>query len=116
MSEYFPKPKILFVCGMNQWRSPTAEYIYKNDPRIEVRSAGVSSQAEHRISLKDIQWADTIFCMEKNHADRVQYLFKNEKLPTVITLSIGDEYRYMDPELISLLKDHVELFLQESGN
>ena len=34
------KPHVLFVCGRNQWRSPTAARIYANDQRIEVRSAG----------------------------------------------------------------------------
>src|SRR5512139_3631699 len=37
------RPHILFVCGRNKWRSPTAERLYRNDNRIEVRSAGVST-------------------------------------------------------------------------
>lgn len=32
--------KVLFVCGRNQRRSPTAERIFRDDPRMSVRSAG----------------------------------------------------------------------------
>jgi predicted protein tyrosine phosphatase len=49
--------RILFVCALNKWRSPTAEALYRSDPRLEVRSAGVRSNAKHRISVADIEWA-----------------------------------------------------------
>jgi len=29
---------VLFVCSKNQWRSPTAEAIYRRDERVSVRS------------------------------------------------------------------------------
>ena len=48
------KPNVLFVCGKNQWRSHTAESIYKNAPRIKVRSAGAGSKSKHRISPNDL--------------------------------------------------------------
>jgi predicted protein tyrosine phosphatase len=65
------KPRILFVCGKNQWRSPTAVAIYKSDQRIEVRSAGVSSKSKKRISTADIEWADLILVMEKEYKSRI---------------------------------------------
>ena len=36
--------KVLFVCAMNKQRSVTAERIYRNDARVEVRSAGVRAR------------------------------------------------------------------------
>ncbi len=36
---------ILFICLRNQWQSPTAEKVYSKDPRINVRSAGVFTDA-----------------------------------------------------------------------
>jgi len=59
--------KVLFVCAMNKKRSPTAEQIYKNDARLEVRSAGVRSEAKRRISEQDLKWADVVFVMERTH-------------------------------------------------
>ena len=45
---------ILFVCSKNKWRSPTAETIYRNDSRLNVRSAGTSASARKTISEIDI--------------------------------------------------------------
>ncbi|MFK7789851.1 MAG: phosphotyrosine protein phosphatase, partial [Phycisphaeraceae bacterium] len=41
---------MLFICSKNQWRSPTAEQIYRSDPRLNVRSAGTSSSARHKVT------------------------------------------------------------------
>jgi hypothetical protein len=61
------KPHILFVCGKNQLRSPTAERTYRNDKRIEVRSAGMSGKSKHPISNDDIEWATLILVMESGY-------------------------------------------------
>jgi predicted protein tyrosine phosphatase len=37
---------VLFICSCNQWRSPTAERVWRNDPRLSVRSAGTASYAK----------------------------------------------------------------------
>lgn len=58
---------ILFVCSRNQWRSPTAETIYKNTSGLFVKSAGTEPSAKIRINYKHILWADLIFVMEKKH-------------------------------------------------
>ncbi len=58
---------LLFVCSQNKWRSPTAEANYRNDSRVNVRSAGTSSSARKRISEKDLDWADLILVMENRH-------------------------------------------------
>ena len=42
--------KILFVCAMNKQRSVTAERLYRNDARLDVRSAGVRTGANRRVS------------------------------------------------------------------
>ena len=45
---------ILFICSRNQWRSPTAETIWRKDPNFLVRSAGTASSARHTVSDADI--------------------------------------------------------------
>lgn len=109
------KPHILFVCGKNKWRSPTAERIYKNDERIEVRSAGVSGKSKHTISSKDIEWADLILVMESRYKWQILGLFRDLPLPKVENLDIPDEYEYMDKELIQLIEKRVEFYIEELG-
>lgn len=106
------KPHILFVCGKNQWRSPTAERIYRNDQRIEVRSAGVSGKSKHPISNADIEWADLILVMESGYKSRILGLFRDHSLPAIENLDIPDEYQYMDDELIEIIESRVEFHIQ----
>jgi len=106
--EMINRPKILFVCGRNKWRSPTAYRIYKDDPRIDVRSAGVSRQSPHPISNSDIEWADLILIMEKQYKQQIQGLFRGLTLPPIKSLDIPDDYEYMDAELIELIRSETE--------
>jgi protein-tyrosine phosphatase len=106
------KPRILFVCGRNQWRSPTAQHIYRDDPRVDVRSAGVSEKSSHRISNADLDWADLILTMESEHASRIRKLFGNRMLPEIKSLEIPDEYQYMDEDLIELIRSGTEVHIQ----
>jgi predicted protein tyrosine phosphatase len=100
---------ILFVCSRNQWRSPTAERIYRKDDRFNVRSAGVSASARRRVSNRDIIWADIIIAMDSSHADRLRPMIRRTMTQvTLYTLDIPDLYQFMDPELVDLLRDRVE--------
>ena len=47
------RPNILVVCGRNKKRSRTAEYIFKNDNRFNIRSVGLSSKSDRKISEND---------------------------------------------------------------
>lgn len=52
------RERILFVCTANRDRSPTAEDLYANDARYEVRSAGTWQYAVTPISDELVAWAD----------------------------------------------------------
>ena len=108
--------RILFVCAMNQWRSPTAEALYKNDPRLDVRSAGVRSEARRRLTASDVAWAHVIFVMEPNHKARIQERFRDHELPRMVILDIPDDFTFLDPELQRLLRaaidPEIELLLE----
>lgn len=54
------KPNILVVCGKNKRRSRTAEYIFKNDSRFNIRSVGLSPKSERVINEKDMEWSDYV--------------------------------------------------------
>lgn len=104
------KPKLLFVCSQNRWRSLTAEMIFKNHSDFAVRSAGTSRGAKHVISHKDIKWADHIICMEDRHQEIIKQRFVKEKLPPITVWDIESRLKYMDPELIEVLKEKMGEF------
>ncbi|ELO89522.1 hypothetical protein SEEE5621_17379, partial [Salmonella enterica subsp. enterica serovar Enteritidis str. 6.0562-1] len=51
---------VLFICSRNQWRSPTAEQVFRRYPGLSVRSAGTSRNAKKSVSCGLLQWADVI--------------------------------------------------------
>ena len=96
--------KILFVCAMNKQRSVTAEQLYRNDPRVEVRSAGVRAGANRRVRDADLLWADVVFVMEREHQQWIAMRFEGLALPRIDVLDIPDEFEVMDPELVEMLR------------
>ena len=113
---YFPPFLIfmnaLFICSRNQWRSPTAETVFRRYPNVQARSAGTSPNARHTVSIDDIAWADKIFVMEQKHKSRLLAQFPRAlQYKEMIVLDIPDDYRYMDEELIEILKESVVPYL-----
>ncbi|MBA4017999.1 MAG: hypothetical protein C0483_12565 [Pirellula sp.] len=97
--------KILFICTMNQWRSPTAEKIYAGRPLLLVRSRGTSSKAVRTVRAADLQWADVVFVMEEKHRERLLSEFPGEmRFKELHVLGIPDNFKFMDPELIADLE------------
>lgn len=103
---------VLFVGSRNQWRSPTAEQVWRKHPRVQARSAGTSPNARHTVSADDIEWADVIFAMEEKHKSRLMAEYRrvigNKPLHV---LDIADEYRYMDPALVQQIEASVAAIL-----
>lgn len=96
---------VLFICSRNQWRSPTAERVWKSHAGLEVRSAGLSKAARRRVTLADVRWADIILVMEEKHRSRLKATFRDEvRYKALHVLDVPDDYQFMDPELVALLK------------
>ena len=106
--------KVLFVCSRNQWRSPTAERVFRKDPALAVRSAGTSHRARRTVTAADLQWADAILVMEDEHRSRLRADYRPtlEHKPLRV-LHIPDEYGFMDPALIAELETAVPAALQD---
>lgn len=99
---------ILFICSKNQWRSPTAEHVWRKHPGVSVRSAGTSPNARHSVSEADLAWADVVFAMEEKHKSRLLAEYRDVIGSTPIyVLDIPDDYKYMDPELVEQLRTSV---------
>jgi predicted protein tyrosine phosphatase len=97
--------RVLFVCSQNRLRSPTAEQIFANTPGLEVDSAGLNHDAETPLSAEQVLWADVIFVMEKAHRNKLSKRFKEQlDAKRVICLNIPDDYEFMDPILVKLLR------------
>jgi predicted protein tyrosine phosphatase len=45
-------PNLLFIRSKNQWRSPTAERLFKNHPVHTARSAGQTTMPEYALIRK----------------------------------------------------------------
>lgn len=100
--------KVLFVCGRNRLRSPTAERVFSHRRDLEVNSAGLNPDADNPLTRELVDWADLIFVMEKGHRSKLQQKHRaGLKAKRVICLDIPDDYAFMDPILIRLLEKRV---------
>lgn len=100
--------RVLFICGQNRWRSPTAEQVFSEYPGVECASAGLNHDAENPLTPELVEWADLIFVMERTHKAKLSARFKEHlRGQRVICLDIPDNYRFMEPALIKLLKAKV---------
>jgi len=104
--------KVLFVCGQNELRSPTAERVFSGRKDVEVASAGLNHDAPQPVTPDLLAWADVICVMEKAHLIRMRRRFrKHLNRQRLVCLDIPDLYGYMDPDLVELLKAKVPRYL-----
>lgn len=97
--------RFLFVCSQNRLRSPTAEQVFADHPGIEVSSAGTNNDAENPLTSELVEWADTIVVMERMHRNKLQKRFRSSiGARRIVCLDIPDDYEFMDPGLVGLLK------------
>lgn len=106
---------VLFVCGRNNRRSPTAERIFLHDPRMRVRAVGLGERSKRRVTEDDMKWADLVLAMERKHMRRLQEQFSylDDERPPIEQLDISDEYIFMQRELIELLHSAVNSALEQ---
>jgi predicted protein tyrosine phosphatase len=100
--------RVLFVCGANRLRSPTAEQVFGGESGIECLSAGLNHDAENPLTPELVAWADVIFVMEKPQKVKLSTRFREElNGKRVVVLGIPDHFCYMDPALVDLLRRKV---------
>ena len=99
------RERILFVCTANVDRSRTAEDLYREDPRYEVRSAGTAPFATTPVTRDLFRWADRVFVMcerEDRHQTHLKLRFP-ETDRTIVDLDVEDRWKRGDPELVRRL-------------
>lgn len=104
--------RVLFVCSQNKLRSPTAEQVFADHPGVECTSAGTNNDAENPLTAELVEWAEVIVVMERQHRAKVSKRFRKELGgKRLVCLDIPDNYEFMQPELIELLKARAGRFL-----
>jgi predicted protein tyrosine phosphatase len=103
---------LLFVCSKNQWRSPTAESLFKGHPQFHARSTGTSEKARIKVNEKLINCADVIFVMERKHKEIICQKFPASlENKQIVILNIADDYTYADEELVQILRGLLDEYL-----
>lgn len=71
-------------------------------------SAGTKSNARIRVTASLLEWSDIIFVMETEHRDVLERRFSEIiRKKELVCLGIEDEYGFMDPDLIEILRREV---------
>lgn len=100
--------RFLFLCSRNRRRSPTAEHVFAADPSLAVASAGLAADAEEPLTPDHLDGVDIVFVMEPAHRRRLMTGFKRHLAGVkIVCLNIPDDYDYMDPDLVNLLRARV---------
>lgn len=96
--------RVLFVCGKNRLRSPTAEHVFADWKGLETSSAGINRDADSPVTPELLNWADTILVMESSHRTKLAAQFgPSLRGKRVASLGIPDDFEYMQPALVELL-------------
>lgn len=107
---------VLFVCGKNRLRSPTAEHVFADWPGVETLSAGVNHDADTVVTPELLQWADLVLVMERSHRSKLSRKYSSFLASTRIgCLDISDDFEFMADDLIALLKAKVPPYLPGPG-
>ena len=100
--------RVLFVCSRNRLRSPTAEAVVAGWPGVAALSAGTAPDAEARVSLDLVEWADVVVAFEPRHRRRLAAQFGEALRDTrVVVLGIPDDFAFMDPGLVDTLRQRL---------
>ncbi|QDL91291.1 phosphotyrosine protein phosphatase [Paroceanicella profunda] len=97
-------PNILFICGKARRRSPTAATVAADQLQVPTDFAGLSADADERVTPEHLDWADIVAVMEKPQLARLKrQLGASLKGKKLVCLDIPDRYAFMQPELVELL-------------
>lgn len=103
---------VLFVCGRNRLRSPTAEQVFGDWEGVTAASAGLSHDADTPVTPELLEWANIVFVMERGHRSKLSRRFKKHLgRARVVCLDIPDRYAFMAPDLVDILLARVPRFL-----
>jgi predicted protein tyrosine phosphatase len=109
--------KVLTVCSAGLLRSPTAAHILSAEPyNYNTRSVGMEeSFALIPFDEAVFEWADEIVFMTSGHYRQAVAKYGEEFIESKATVILGieDDYAYRDPQLIELIKERYNAYLED---
>ena len=97
-------------------RSPTAADLVSACDGVSSDFAGLSRDADERLSAEQVEWADVIAVMEARQKKRLSELYPSQLSgKKLVVLRVPDRFAYMDPALVALLRERLRQ-LPELGN
>ena len=72
---------------------------------MDCASAGLSPDADNPVTPELVEWANVLVVMEQKHKSKLASLFQRHLAnKRVVCLNIPDNYRFMEPALVKLLR------------
>lgn len=101
---------MLCVCSAWCLRSPTAANVLHKEYGYNTRSAGIEEEyAIIPVTARLLMWSDEIVVMEGWQAQQIHEMLAMMGIVRyVVCLNIEDNYSYMQPELVELIKERYE--------
>ncbi len=82
---------------------------------MSVRSRGTAGAAKQTIRATDLAWADLVLVMEDKHRSRLLANYPGEtRFLPIEVLHIPDDYQFMDPDLVELVRAAAEPIIDEA--
>ena len=79
---------------------------------MEVRSAGINQDATVPVTRELIEWAELVFVMERRQRNIIRKRYPDlYQARPIVCLYIPDEFEYLDPALVLLLRQRVGAYL-----
>jgi predicted protein tyrosine phosphatase len=105
--------RALFVCSGGMLRSATCAHMMAAVADWNTRNCGTMSSALPPMHGNLMEWAETIYCMERHHAEAVaaEFPWAQNK---IVVMGIPDRFPYRDPELINLIGNYFKDAIKEA--
>lgn len=102
--------RVLTVCSASALRSPTAAVVLNQEYGYNTKAAGVSLEyAIVPVTGRLLTWCDEAVVMENWQAHEIIGMLEIMHIDRpVVCLNIDDNYSYMQPELVELIKERYE--------
>ncbi|HSF30910.1 MAG TPA: phosphotyrosine protein phosphatase [Candidatus Tectomicrobia bacterium] len=107
---------LLFVCTHHVARSPMAAALFSElagaASPYQVRSGGLASGGNRRLTTREVAWADVVVVMEPGHQALLARRWP-QHLAKVRLLDVPDDYDPDEPDLRALLIPKLRALLAE---
>lgn len=88
--------------------------MFAKDPGLDARSAGTNEDALVRVNQRMLEWADILFTMDDDQRRALSSMFPNHPaLAKIVCLDIADDYHFLDPQLIAMLRERTAPHLEK---